>query len=75
MKTTNLIGKFYTLQSVIKLKLFLLCQSLPLKIFDFHYIFYSFLPLLLLRASEVYDLIHFALENRGLILNIHCHLL
>ena len=56
MKTTNPIGKFYVLKTVIKLKLFLLCHSLFLEIFEFlssiqgiefangicsfHYIFY-----------------------------------
>jgi len=39
MKTTNPIGKFYALKSVIKVKVFLLCHSLFLEIFDFHYPF------------------------------------
>ena len=39
MKTTNPIGKFYALKSVIKLKLFLPCHSLFLENFDFLYPF------------------------------------
>ena len=36
MKTTNFIGKFHTLKSMIKLKLLLLYHSLTLILFDLH---------------------------------------
>ena len=39
MEITNPIGKFYTLKSVIELKIPLLCHSLFLEIFDFDYPF------------------------------------
>ena len=39
MKTTNPIGKSHGLKSVIKLKLFMLCHSLSVEIFDLHYTF------------------------------------
>jgi len=39
MKTRNSITKFSTLESVMKLKLFLLCHSLNTEKFEFHYTF------------------------------------
>ena len=39
IKSTNFNSKFCTLKSVMKLKLFLLCHSLPLDKFEFNYTF------------------------------------